>query len=558
MKQILLLASSCLLLCFGTAQAQWRTTTYNFKGGWNSLYLSGDVKYNTLENILPETVTEVWRWNPNPTQVQFTESSLIPSAGTSEWTVWRRGAVDNQLTQLSGQTAYLVKCLPGTHTVNIKQAPLPPSASWVRNGANLMGFPANGSISSAPSISTYFSTFPAAIAANAKIYKYVGGELGPGNPVQIFSNANEKLDPNQAYWFSAKVVENFYAPLDINLSNPSGLDFGRSGSIITLRVRNRSTEAVTVTFSPTASESSPANGTDLPGTELPDTVPLTRRVFDPGTASWIQDPLSAAFSETIAPQSTLELSFGIDRGSMDGDLDSLFASFLRVTDSGNKMDIHLPVRAQLTSLAGLWIGDIKLSAVESKVPGSPGNSTPQSFPLRTLVHVSETGAAKLLSQVFLGRLAVFPYDSGVCTREALLKQDEKAQSHRLVAAHLPLDQVISGTGGVQMGSTLTCTVSVPYNDPTNPFVHQYHPDHDNKDARQQPVGPGVESYDISRTCRFTFTTVPPDGSSASSGWGSSVIGGTYMETITGAHKQPITVSGTFELSRASEIGILSE
>jgi hypothetical protein len=557
MKLILPLAAFCLSLCFGTANAQWQTTNYTLRGGWSSIYLSGDAKYDSLENIFPDSVTEVWRWNPNPTQVQFTESSLIPSAGTSEWTVWRRGfPADSKLTQLSGQTAYLVKSTGAagtTRTVAIKQSPFLPSSAWVRNGANLMGFPTYGSGASFPSIATYFSTFPAAIAANAKIYKYVGGELGPGNPMQVFSNANEKLDRTQAYWFSAKVVENFYAPLEINLSNSSGLDFGRTGSTVTLRVRNRSTEVVNVTFAPVDSEDSPETETTIAGP-----VPLTRRIFNSGTASWDEVPLAAAFSETIAPQSTLELSFGLDRGSLDGDLESLFASLLRVTDSGNLMDVYLPVRAQPASMAGLWIGDIKLTAVESKVAGSSGNTTPQSFPLRTLIHVSNNGTAKLLSQVFLGRLAVAPNDDGVCTREALLKQDEKAKAHRLVAAHLPLDQVITGSGGVEMGGTLTCTVGIPYNDPTNPFVHQYHPDHDNKDARQRPVGPGVESYDVTRTCTFTFTPAPPAGSTTSAGWGSSVIGGTYTESISGVHKTPIIVSGTFELNRASEIGILSE
>ncbi|GAA5122085.1 hypothetical protein JIN84_01575 [Luteolibacter yonseiensis] len=557
MKLIRLLTVFLPLLCLGTAHAQWQTTTYTLKGGWSSIYLSGDARYDTLDNIFPAAVTEVWRWNPNPTQVQFTESSLIPSEGTSEWTVWRRGfPADSKLTQLGGQTAYLVKSdgsASTTHTVAIKQSPFLPSAAWVRNGANLMGFPTYGTGANSPSIASYFSTFPAAVAANAKIYKYVGGELGPANPIQIFSNTSEKLDRKQAYWFSAKVVENFYAPLELSLSSSSGLDFGRSGSSVTLRIRNRSTEVVNVTFAPVNSEASPGDETAIAGA-----VPLTRRIYDPGAVALVDVPLTGAITETIAPQSTLEILFGLDRGSMDGDLESLFASFLRITDSGNLMDVYLPVRAQPASLAGLWIGDVKVSAVESKVAGATGNSTPQSFPLRTLIHVSGNGTARLLSQVFLGRLAVAPNDEGVCTREALLKQDEKAKARRLVAAHLPLDRVIIGDGGVEMGGSLTCEVGIPYNDPTNPFVHQYHPDHDNKDARQRPVGAGVESYDILRTCTFTFTPTPPAGSTSSTGWGSSVIGGTYTETITGVHKTPVVVSGTFELNRASEIGTLSE
>ena len=68
----------------------------------------------------------------------------------------------------------------------------------------------------------------------------------------------------------------------------------------------------------------------------------------------------------------------------------------------------------------------------------------------------------------------------------------------------------------------------------------------------------MESYAVTRTCSFTFTAAPPAGSAVTSGWGSRVLGGTYSETISGIHKQSITVSGTFELQRASEIGTLSQ
>jgi len=197
--------------------------------------------------------------------------------------------------------------------------------------------------------------------------------------------------------------------------------------------------------------------------------------------------------------------------------------------------------------------------VASKVPDSPGASTPQPFPLRVLLHVEDGGTARLLSQVFVGQLAAAPNDVGICTREALLKQDAKAGARRMVAAHLPLDQVIaSGTGGVALPGELVRTITIPFNDPTNPFVHQYHPDHDNKDARGNGLGAGVESYDITRTCTFTFTAAPPPGSPVTSGWGSNVIGGTYRETISGIHREAIQVAGTFELRRASEVGTLTQ
>lgn len=558
MKQLHHLFALCLCLWFSTttARAQWQTTTYTLKGGWNAIYLTGDAPQDTLTNLFPAEVVEVWRWNTNPTQVQFMESPSTPSAGTPEWSVWKRGfPQDSDYSQLTGQTAYLVKCsgtTANTYIAAIPQIPLPPRATWVRNGANLMGFPSklNGTY---PTISNYFATFPAAIAANTKVFKYIGGELSAGNPIQVFSNLSEPLDRTKAYWFSAEVVENFQTPLEINLSNSAGIDFGRSGSIITVRIRNRSATAVTLTLAAVNSILSPSGQTAILAP-----VPLTRRVFNTTTLVWDAIPITAAYDEIIPGLGTVELQFGIDRGAMTGDSNSLYASFLRLTDGGNLMDVMLPARAQQSILTGLWAGDILVSAVNSKAPGSPGNTTPEPFKLRTLLHLDTGGTARLLSQVFLGQLAVLPNDVGICTLESLLKQDAKANAQRLVAAHMPLDQIITGSGTMAVPGSLACTITVPFNDPTNPFVHQYHPDHDNKNARFQAVGAGVESYNITRTCTFTFTATPPPGSGVTSGWGSSVLGGTYSETIAGLHKEPITLSGIFELQRASEIGTLSQ
>jgi hypothetical protein len=114
--------------------------------------------------------------------------------------------------------------------------------------------------------------------------------------------------------------------------------------------------------------------------------------------------------------------------------------------------------------------------------------------------------------------------------------------------------IATGSGSVALGQTLVRTVPLAYNAPTNPYVHTYHPDHDNRNARFD--APLAESPPITRECSFTFTTTPPAGSSAQ-GWGSSVIGGTYSETITGLHRKPSLVTGTFELRRVSELGSIT-
>lgn len=553
-----------LVLLVPLARAQWQNVTYTLRGGWNSIYLHGDASHATLEQLFvsnPEVIS-VWRWNPNPTQTQFSTSTLIPSAGTPEWSTWTRGGSANTLLNLSGPSAYLVECSgtsSNTYTATVPQRVQPPRTSWVRNGANLLGFPAAMS-PSAPTISAYFASFPVAIATNTKIYKYAGGPLGGSNPTQIFSTTSETLDRTQAYWFDAAVVGNFYGPLEVSPSNLDGLIYGRNGSLISVRVRNRTSSSVNLTVTPVNSAAAPSGQDQITGP-----VPLTYRSFNSATAAYEFAAITAGspVSLVLNAQSTSELFFGVNRAQITGAADTLYASLLRFTlnrlpDGSPLMDVFLPASARVTSLSGLWIGDATVTDVQAKVPGFTGTATGRSFPLRIILHVDDTGTARLLSQVFMGRLAAAPNNVGLCTQESALKTSDLATALRYSAAHLPPGTTYStGTGSVSFGQTLVRTIPIAYNASTNPFVHTYHPDHDNRNARfDAGLSAGIESPAISRECNFTFTANPPAGTS-SQGWGSSVIGGSYTETITGIHKTPTTVSGTFVLQRASEIGSIT-
>ena len=557
MKKLLSVLSS--LVFAASLHAQWQSTTYTLKGGWNAIYLHGDATYAPPATLFAsETeVTEVWRWNPNPTQVGFTTTPLIPSPGTPEWSVWKRDGSVASLSKMLGQTAYLVKCT-GTsatsHAVTLVQRIQPPAASWVRSGANLLGFPSRLTSGNYPTFGAYFATFPAAIASNVKIYTYVGGELGPGNPLQVFSPSTEKLDRNQAYWFSSELVSNFYAPVQLGLSDLSGLDYGRTGATMTVSLFNRSSVASTVTIAPVDSAAAPTDQEAVTAA-----VPVTLRVFTASSATWTETPISAAFTQVVGPNETVELSFGIDRGDarMTGAAtNAFFASLLRFTDSAGLYDISLPVTARKASMAGLWVGDALVNGVESKTPNPSGTATAQTYALRYLIHVNDAGAARILSQVYMGALAAEPNDVGLCTTESGLNAEDKASARRLVAAHLPLDRVLEeGSGSLVLGGRLSRTITIPFDDPTSPFVHQYHPDHDNKSGTMALVS-GQESYDLQRAVTFDFAATAPEGVS-STGYGASVMAGNYTEVITGLRKDSVTVTGTFALRRVSEIGTLT-
>ncbi|MDQ8187410.1 hypothetical protein [Pelagicoccus sp. SDUM812002] len=531
--------------------AQWVNKTYALADGWNSIWLSGDASYATVSDLLSAypNITDVWRWNPNPDQVTFTTSPSLPTTQSEEWTIWKRGDANEQtLSRFIGNSAYLIHSEGATSLV-LKQKPLPPAASWQISGANFLGFPA---LSQTPTFSKYFASFPSAnttvLSPSSKIYKYTGGPLNASNPIQV-SPSTETIDPQAAYWFQTATVSNFTAPLEYELPSDDGLAFGRTLNSITVGVTNRSTTSLTLTINLENSVPAPSGQPGINGS-----VTLFRRVFNSSTGSYDQIPIEGSFTVTLPASGRANLDFGVDRRELTNS-NAHHASILRIRDTSSLTDVRLPVSAQAASTAGLWLSKATVSNVVNISPNPSGSTTSRPFELIFLMHVDGEGVARLLSQAYVGALASPGNPRGIAISEDAIQSYAQSgvSPQRYFAAQMPLVPFIAATGSVAIGDTATCNISIPYDDPTNPFVHSYHPDHDNLDASfALKLGEGQESYSIGRTCEFTFTNEPPSGASVS-GWGTTVLGGTYAETLTGLNSQPLQVSGTFAMRRISEI-----
>src|SRR5262249_16050968 len=94
--------------------------------------------------------------------------------------------------------------------------------------------------------------------------------------------------------------------------------------------------------------------------------------------------------------------------------------------------------------------------------------------------------------------------------------------------------------------------------PTNPFLHRYHPDHDNLNDSYAPIPTNApqEVFTITRKIQFTFTPTDPSGTTDTD-YGATDIGGTYRETITGLHQNPLVVCGTFHLVHTLNVPFLN-
>jgi hypothetical protein len=569
--KFLLIPLCALLFTAASVQAQWVDRTYTLAAGWNGVWMAGDATHTTVANLFSSNgaVLEVWRWNPDPDETAFTTTPSTPSTNSEEWTVWKSDLSEQALTQMIGNSAYLIRCLSAT-SVTIRQRAIPPASTWLISGANFLGFPA---VSGTPTMSSYLASFPSAsttvLAPGAQIYKYIGGNLSGSNPMLVSAGA-ERMDPNKAYWFQIPTVGNFTAPVEYELPSTSGLAFGRSLTAITAGVTNRSTSSMTLTVSVENSLAAPDGQSAVTGP-----VPLTRRIFNSATNAYDETPISGPFSVTVSGSARLNLDFGVNRSGMTAS-GSHYASILRIKDAAGLTDVRLPISAQASTPAGLWYAQVKVTNVQNAKDPSGGSTTSQPFPLVFLMHMDSGNVAHLLSQAFVGKLTTAGNPLGISLRESGIlgytQSDVKPQ--RYVAPQLPLFQTITRNfGDFATGSTAQWTIPVSFDDETNPFVHTYHPDHDNLDTSfKTKLKNGEESYTITRTCSFTFTSSPPDGSTIA-GWGTTVLGGTYAETLTGlggtppptppvttpptpAGSKSLTVSGTFAMRRISEISDL--
>lgn len=541
------------ILSATAAHAQWVTKNYSLLSGWNGVWLAGDASYVTVSELFASNtaITEVWRWNPNPDGTQFTQTPSQATTNSNEWTIWKRDGSENGLSRMVGNSAYLVRC-SGAANVSIKQLVQPPLATWLISGGNFLGFPSG--TTSAPKMSSYFASFPSAsttvLSTPSKIYKYIGGELGTSNPMLI-TPGNETMDPNKAYWFNVATIGNFTAPVEYEVASSAGLAFGRTLPNMSVGITNRTTAALTLTITLGNSEAAPLDQTPIAGG-----VPLTVRTFNNANNSYTETPIGSSFTVTLAASGRTTLDFGINRSAMTGSANSYYASILRIRDSANLSDVSFPVSAQPSSSAGLWVVNTSVSQVDPTT--GRGSSTSQPFPLLFLTHVDTNGNARLLSQAFVGKLRSAGNPLGICISEenVLGYTESELKPARYFAAQMPTSiSPIVGTGSFAIGDTTTWVIPIAHNEPTNPFVHTYHPDHDNRDSKGNPLPAGQESYSIQRTCQFTFTDSPP-GDIYIAGWGSTVLGGTYQESIAGLHKQNLHVRGTFQMRRVSEVATI--
>jgi hypothetical protein len=558
-----------LVLLSSNLHAQWSSETYNLKEGWNAIWLPHDASHDTIDNLFPVSVEEVWRWNPASSTTQFTTSPAAPVQPDTQWLVWKRGfPLDSTMTSVSARAACLVKVANGTpdFAMQLTGRPVPPSYEWASSGLNFFGFPMKTPNDPGAQNFETFLSYSSVLSAGPDIFKYVGGPI-TSNPVQVNAPLFEPVVRGSAYWIKSSDFTDYYGPLRISVSG-SGLRFGETGSLLTLKLKNVSGVSLDASLTPAASATPPAGEDAIAGL-----VPLRiRGSLDLQTGQFTYTDFSAITSYTLAAGEEVEVIIAVDRAAMGGSPGDLFQSIVQVTDSLNVSRIDLPVSASTTPRTGLWVGSAVVTTVDQITaapdPQPDGTSlvdvttdadaeTPAAFPVRLILHRADDGTVRLLQQVYLGKNLAG--ELIISTSESALDPAELSSARRLSSATFPLGEQVTKTGadlGLSGASAFSSVLS--YTAATNPFLHTYHPDHDNKDAQfnPTPLPEGVESYNVARAITMSYVADPATLGLSELGWGSTVLGGNYQETVSGLRAQDITVKGVFILRRVSDVATL--
>jgi hypothetical protein len=269
------------------------------------------------------------------------------------------------------------------------------------------------------------------------------------------------------------------------------------------------------------------------------------------------------------------------------------------------MQVDVPVSAIAASNAGLWVGsasidrvgqylvsyargdqtnyveaangDLSISSVAPNqlLQDSNGRyiatntdtslgAVARSYSGRLIVHNPTNGNAVLLQRVYYG------FDPGtnvvVASGESALHPGYLKNARRISTTFLPWTTgntrwSLSGNLGSAQTLSNALPVTVAFNDTAvNPFVHTYHPDHDNLNATFDGTLPqGLESYTIERAIRLIIQ--PPANDFDSIVSRGVTLTGNYEETITlrgiGSNSREYRVSGGFTLNRISPVPTLT-
>ncbi|GAA4812270.1 hypothetical protein GCM10011365_21170 [Marinicella pacifica] len=566
----------------GRAGVATITQTINLQPGWNAVYVEIEPQNNDIETIFSGVpVASVWRWIPEKLGSDFL---VNPAEGLMNLEGWfgyfpepKPEAFLSNLYTLSANTAYLIK-LEGSvaKSISLTGKPVYVKKKWRTNGFTLTGFPLVAG--QEPSFGDFFANSTA--HQGQPVYKL--------NPQGVWEAVQEpyleRMKSGEAYWFYTHGTSRYQGMINATIEQGESMEYRGAFTEMDLVLSNLSDVTNFVSLN------------RMGGSTLP--MKFLNVDLETGEKAWPDLPVTKVYE--LQPGEDLVVTLAVNRLAFSEQrMEQVFSI---TNEQGAKVLIHaggntlqplvlptgtyqndtLKLSSNQNSYAGLWVGTARVRAVSQAQNGGV-NPLPvgNPFPVRVMMHVDATGRVKLVKNVVQmwqdGTYRVSPKDPTLFEvdepgRYVLLTRDElipnysgitkrSGQSAGIRYSTVAYDfngDDIEMNGEFQPGNQVNVSLLIDPNMPTNPFRHKFHPDHDNLDA--QFLNYKQEAFQVTREMEFLFTSNNPQYPDVADppGWGVSIMGGTFRETLTGLHKNAIFVSGDFRLTQVSSTAILNQ
>lgn len=321
---------AAVLTTAAPVQAQTRQQTLNLRAGWNAVFLEVEPLDASPLAVFTNTPVEIAaRYFPRTSSVQFISNPGDAPWNEPGWGVWyapaRPESVVSSLHAIHGQTAYLVRA-SADYTWRVTGKAAFSRMRWQADSFNLTGFSLDEQ--SPPTFERFFAGAEGRIGQ--RVYRLDAS--GKWQPVTL--PAATTMTSGEACWVYCRGKTDYQGPLDLRTPGLDGLDFGSSGSQMTLGFLNTSPEAATLAVEVVE------GGGDLPLAQVvqdlsslqrsyPDLQPLT--------------PLPA-----LLPGQRSELSLQARREAMTA---AVQTRLLKITSSQG-VRFWIPVRAERSDRAG--------------------------------------------------------------------------------------------------------------------------------------------------------------------------------------------------------------
>lgn len=570
-----LAAASALLLPLGlcprVAEACWMTQEIPLVAGWNAIH----VKVNPLDYGCSAVfggggIDQVTWWNRD----RRDDGTGTVTSDTYAW--YADDVAPSTFGAVLGDARYLVHAVAATNLVLVG-TPAIPSGKIYLGESNLVGLsiPLGGSAS----CSDFFDGF-ASLADNP--FQSVNAS---NTPVRQNPGSFVK-DPSQAFWLetTGSGETTWTGPLAVSVDTSDKiLSWSGSTAARTITVKNVSGTDRVARFDLEKSLAPPAGQGALAGP-----VALKRETVDwsQGYARRVYEPIAFPFTTNLAVGASFALKVRPDLDAMKP-ADGAYLGILAVSDAGSIVSgeasatgtclvrVGLKADGGLAAAkgpAGLWVGSVALTGVnrarmltsaKQEWDAEKIQDTTQAFSFRLILHAAEDGAVSLLKQAFVASETAGDETPAILADRAAAKEFRRlhpnATIRRVSSANFPFmePRAFDGAlGFLKDGATLSVAFTQAYDAKDNPFVHAFHPSHDNlafNNGKPSKKGDGAdgtgdyESWSVTRRVSLTFAGSDPLG--ANDDWNKTVCGGTYRETITGLNKTPIIVEGAFRLNK---------